>query len=65
MIYWMCSYTRLDRLRNEIIREKIKVAPIEDKLRESTLRWFSHVKKKRMDAPGRRCNSINLHLQKG
>jgi len=28
MIQWMCGYTRLDRIRNEVIREKAEVAPI-------------------------------------
>jgi len=31
---------RLDKIRNEVIRDLVKVAPIEDKLRESRLRWF-------------------------
>jgi len=26
MIWWMCSYTRLDRFRNVVIREKVGVA---------------------------------------
>jgi len=38
MIWWMCGYTKLDRIRNVVIREKIGVAPIEDKMRESRLR---------------------------
>ena len=38
MIRWMCSFTRLDRIRNEIIREKARVAPIEDKMRDVRLK---------------------------
>jgi len=56
----MCGYKRLDRLRNETIRETTGVAPIEDKLRESRLRWFGHAKRRSVDAPVRRCESINL-----
>ena len=37
MIRWMCGYTKLDRIRNEVIREKVGVAPIEDKMREIRL----------------------------
>ena len=60
MIRWMCGYTKLDRLRNEIIRKSVGVAHIEDKLRESRLSWFGHVKRRRVDAPVRRCESISL-----
>jgi len=27
MIKWMCGYTRMDRIRNEVIRDLVKVAP--------------------------------------
>ncbi|KAK9681855.1 hypothetical protein RND81_04G017800 [Saponaria officinalis] len=54
MLRWMCGHTRKDRLRNEIIREKVKVAPIEDKMMENRLRWFGHVRRRPTDAPVRR-----------
>ncbi|XP_074304411.1 uncharacterized protein LOC141639131 isoform X2 [Silene latifolia] len=54
MLRWMCGHTRKDRLRNEVIREKLKVAPIEDKMMENRLRWFDHVRRRPMDAPVRR-----------
>jgi len=37
MIRWICGHTRLDRIRNEVIRDKIGVASIEDKMREARL----------------------------
>ena len=37
MIRWMCSYTRMDRIRNVVIRDLVKVALIEDKMRETRL----------------------------
>ena len=40
----MCGFTRLDRIRNEVIREKLGVAPTEEKLKETKLRWFGHLK---------------------
>ena len=43
-----------------MIRDLLKVAPIEDKLREVRLRWFSHVKRRSADAPVRRCERINI-----
>jgi len=38
MIQWMCGYNRFDRIRNVEIREKVGVAPIKDKMRETRLR---------------------------
>lgn len=32
-----------DMIRDKIIREKLGVVPIEDKMRESHLRWFGYV----------------------
>jgi len=43
-----------------VIREKVRVAPIEEKLRETRLRLFGHVKRRGVNAPVRRCNAINL-----
>jgi len=40
MIRWMCGYARMDKIRNEVIREKVGVAPIEHKMKETRLRWF-------------------------
>jgi len=60
MVRWMCGFTRMDRVRNCEIRDLAKVAPIEEKMRESRLRWFGHVKSRSMAAPVRRCELINL-----
>jgi len=60
MIRWMCGFTRLDKIRNEVIRKKVRVAPIEEKLRETRLRWFRNVKRRGVSAPVRRCEAINL-----
>jgi len=60
MLRWMCGYSRIDRIRNRAIRDSVEVAPIDDKLRESRLRWFGDVKKRSVDAPVRRCERINI-----
>ena len=59
MIRWMCGHTRSDRIRNGVIRGKIGVASIEDKIREIRLRWFGHIRRRSMDAPVRRCENID------
>ncbi|PHT58092.1 hypothetical protein CQW23_00455 [Capsicum baccatum] len=40
MLRWMCGLTRGDRVRNETIREKVGVTPVEYKMREVRLRWL-------------------------
>jgi len=68
MIRLICGHMRLDKIRNEVIRTKIGVASIEDKLREARLRWFGHLRRGNMDAPVRRCERIerpNYRRSKG
>ena len=60
MIRWMCGFTRIDRIKNAVIRSLAKVAPIEDKMRETRLRWFGHMKRRSVDASVRRCETINI-----
>ncbi|KAL6572440.1 hypothetical protein OROMI_013398 [Orobanche minor] len=57
MLRWMCGHTKKDRLRNEVIRDKVRVASIEDKMMENRLRWFGHVRRRPVDAPVRRLES--------
>ncbi|KAF3614141.1 putative protein LURP-one-related 7-like [Capsicum annuum] len=56
----LCGLTRGDRVRNETIREKVGVTPVECKMREARLRWFGHVKRRGMDAPVRRYERLAL-----
>ena len=56
----MCGHTRVDRIRNEVIRDIFNVDPIKDKMRETRLKWFSHVKRRSVDDPMRRCGGINI-----
>ena len=32
MLRWICGHTRRDRVRNDVIRDRLGVAPIEEKL---------------------------------
>ena len=66
MMQWMYDYTRLARFRNVVIREKVRVAPLEEKMRETRVRWYGHVKRRSVDAPVRRCEAIDLaHCKRG
>ena len=60
MIRWMCGHTIMDKIRNEVIRAKVGVAPIEHKMREIRLRWFGHIKRRSEEAPVRRCERLPL-----
>ena len=51
MPWWMCGHTRKDRIRNEVIRDRVGVAPIEKKLVQHRLMWFGHIQWKSPEAP--------------
>ncbi|KAG2655210.1 hypothetical protein PVAP13_1NG546001 [Panicum virgatum] len=53
MLRWFCGHTRRDRVRNEAIRDRVGVAPIEEKLTQHRLRWFGHVQRRSPEAPVR------------
>jgi len=59
MIRWMCGYTKLDKIRNVEIIERVGIAPLEEKMRETRLRWFGHVKRS-VSAPVMRCEAFDL-----
>ena len=48
-----CGHTRRDRVRNEVIRDRVGVAPIEEKLTQHRLRWFGHVQRRPPETPVR------------
>ena len=51
MLRWSCGHTRRDRIRNDDIRDKLGVAPIEEKLIQHRLRWFGHLQRRPPEAP--------------
>lgn len=57
MLHWMCGQMKLDRIRNVVIRDKVRVISMEDKSREARLRWFGHIRRS-MNAQMRRCERI-------
>ncbi|VDO84184.1 unnamed protein product [Heligmosomoides polygyrus] len=40
---WTAGVTRLDRIRNDAIRQEFGAAPIAGKMREALLRWYGLV----------------------
>lgn len=51
MLCWMNGHTRQCKIRNGCIREKVRVAPIVEKIVESRHRWFGHVNRRPVEAP--------------
>ena len=41
----------MDRVRNDDIRDRLGIAPIEEKLIQHWLRWFGHVQRRPPEAP--------------
>jgi hypothetical protein len=53
MLRWICGSTRRDRIQNDDIRERLGVAPVEEKLVQHHLRWFRHIQRRSAEAPVR------------
>jgi hypothetical protein len=53
MLRWICDHTRKDQIRNDDIRDKLGVAPIQKKLVQHRLRWFGHIQRRPPEAPVR------------
>jgi hypothetical protein len=51
MLRWIYGNTRRDRVRNDDIRERLGVAPVEEKLVQHRLRWFGHIQWRSAEAP--------------
>jgi hypothetical protein len=51
MLRWICGHTRRDRVQNVDIRERLGVAPVEEKLVQHCLRWFGHMQQRPAEAP--------------
>ena len=53
MLQWFCGHIRRDGVRDEVIRDRIGMALIEEKLTQHRLRWFGHVQRRPPEAPVR------------
>jgi hypothetical protein len=51
MLRWICGHTRRDRVQNDDIRERLGVAPVEEKLMQHRLRWFGHMQRRPAETP--------------
>jgi hypothetical protein len=53
MLRWICGHKRLERVRNDVMHDRLGVAPIEENLIQvqHQLRWFGHVHRRPPKAP--------------
>jgi hypothetical protein len=51
MLQWICDHIRRDRVRNDDMRERLGVAPVEEELIQYRLRWFEHMQWRPVEAP--------------
>ncbi|VDO23027.1 unnamed protein product [Heligmosomoides polygyrus] len=60
MLRWTAGITRLDRVRNESVRQRFGVTPIFEKMREARLQWYGHVLRAKGDTV--RKTGLNLDV---
>ncbi|XP_065652840.1 uncharacterized protein LOC136080155 [Hydra vulgaris] len=65
MLRFLFGVTKKDRIRNEFIRGSAHVACFGDKVRESILRWFGHVQRRRESYIGRKVLGWNFQVRGG
>jgi hypothetical protein len=53
ILRWIYGNTRRDRIRNDDIRERLGVTPVEENLVQHRLRWFGHIQRRPTEAPVR------------
>ena len=46
IVRWALGVTRTDKIRNEYVRGTAKIAKLGDKLWNTRLRWYGHVKRR-------------------
>ena len=54
MLRWMSGVTKLDRIRNGIVRVTMKVVEISKEVQESRLKWYEHVMRREEEYEGKR-----------
>ena len=60
MVRWALGVTRKDKIRNEYVRGTAKIAKLGDKLWNTRLRWYRHVKRREEDYVGKRMMEMTL-----
>ena len=64
MLRFECGITRLDKVKGEEVRSKLKVGQLGVKMREGRLRWFGHVVRREKRYVGRRIMAMEVGKRK-
>ena len=64
VLRWSLGLMRKDRVRNDQVREMMKVVPLHEKLREGILRWFGDVQRRDQTYVGKRVKALELGRRK-
>jgi hypothetical protein len=51
MLRWIIGHTKRDYVQNDVMCERLGVAPVEEKLMQHHLRWFGHIQRRPSKAP--------------
>ena len=54
MCKWACGHTLRDHVRNDKMRERLKVESITERCRKARLSWLGHVNRRDKDYVGRK-----------
>lgn len=65
MLRQMIGNTITNRIKNEKILDKLEIATIYDKMRQTRLRWCDHVKSRLIDATMKKNNSLKVQAFQG
>uniref|UniRef100_A0A8D8V5P7 Endonuclease-reverse transcriptase n=1 Tax=Cacopsylla melanoneura TaxID=428564 RepID=A0A8D8V5P7_9HEMI len=65
MLRWSCGVTRLDRIRNETIRNRIKVTEVSKKVQERRLQWYGHVERREDGYVGKKVAEMEVERMQG
>ena len=64
MMRYSLGISRIDRIRNDLIRGTMKIGELKTKLREDRLRWYGHVVRREEDYVGNRVRILNVGTRK-
>ena len=65
MLRWMCGHTRLDNIKDEVIRNRAGVNEIGDKIRQGRVKWYGHVMRREDEYVGRQAMEMEVKGQRG
>ena len=64
MLSFPMGLTRKDKVRNEVVRERMGVGELSGKLRETRMRWYGHVTRRDDEYVGKRVQRLRIGKRK-